>query len=106
MPFSNICTYDDGTRHYLVFKKDLLSDNSSQKKKQKEYLNSDKAELHDLNVIIDKTIECITEINNKIYRKILEKYYSQYLYSMKKILDYIETKYEFEYLTWDNEDIE
>lgn len=60
MPFSDICTYDDGTRHYLVFKKDLLSDNSSQKKKEKEYLNADKAEFYDLNVIIDKTIEFIT----------------------------------------------
>ena len=57
-------------------------------------------------MVIDKTIEYIEEINSKLYKRILEKYDYKYLYSMKKVLEYVGTEYEFAYLAWDNDDID
>ena len=104
LPYSDILIYDDLARHYVIYTKDILHDKHNNS--MEDYLKKDNKEYYDLNVVLEKCLVFFKEINARIYKIIMDKYYMNYAIAMQDIIDKIGFDYEYAYLVWDNDDVD
>lgn len=104
LPYSDMLVYDDYTRHYVIYTKDILNDKHS--KSARDYLEKDSKEFYDLNIVIDRCLVYLEEINNKIYKILLEKFNIDYTISIQNVINKIGFDYDYVYLIWSNDDVD
>lgn len=83
LPYSYMIVFDDATRHYVIYTRDILNDKHS--KSAEDYLKKANKEYYDLNDVIDKCLIFIKEINDKIYKILTRKFHVDYTIAMHKV---------------------
>ena len=100
-PYNEIAYYDDHSRHFLLYKSSLLSDEKVSKS-AREMLVSSQQDCFDIVLVIKDAFVVLDQLNEFAFNFLLKKRWLTYYLSRSTIKEYIDTDADAAFIVWEN----
>lgn len=102
-PYSDIIYFDDWSRHFVIYTRDLL-EGDILNKSGKEIVIKSKYDYFDVVQVIEESFKALETLNVYIYNMLLNKNCKNYYSSRLIIKEYLPMEFDGAYLTWINDE--